>query len=403
MDDRMLREKLASGRLTQNDVLAILDWQLSLPAEQMDTNLIAECDLYLAPDAPGLGKAREDAMLDSLFEAIDAREGAKPRARRAKSPARGAHRRPIKRALIVVLALLALLALTVGGVAYGYRRGVLNFTEDFGFARMVSQQGAEEFVSSSLAHVELEHVTIDVLEAVYDGADLRVVYGLTSADGEVHMAENAVDSFIMPGQPEGEVHMCDYIIVNGQDAYFYDAWEAAGAPGQVLYYLQTSLPAWGVDVTGAQELTIGLPMFPRKDPESREPSPTLDFTIPATVPEGLVRSARIVEADMDGHEVTIEKAIFSPLNGYIQLRIAGLSLGDYRRNFTGWCEVYAMDDSRLTSSHPEGPDMADGDDVIVDFTITPPEGEWPDRFVIALELEDYSPDWEAVIELEPAR
>lgn len=50
--------------------------------------------------------------------------------RRAAKPAR--HRR-ISRRRAAVLLLLALLALAVGGVAYTVRRGVLNFTEDFGF------------------------------------------------------------------------------------------------------------------------------------------------------------------------------------------------------------------------------------------------------------------------------
>ena len=69
-----------------------------------------------------------------------------------------------------------LLALAVGGVAYTVRRGVLNFTEDFGFAPMVSQEGAERLVTSgSLAHIELERTIIDVREAVYDGNVLQAV------------------------------------------------------------------------------------------------------------------------------------------------------------------------------------------------------------------------------------
>lgn len=421
MNDMQLREKLAQGNLTKTDVLAILEWQLSLPAEEMDCGLIAECELYLAPDAPGLGKEREDAMFASLLAQIDATESASTAAQEqtpagtrpaAQTPARrtsqqhnahrsrSGHRRPLGKVMIVALVALMLLALAVGGVAYGYRRGVLNFTEDFGFAQMVSQDGAEEFVTSgSLAHLELEHVTVDVIEAVYDGTELRVVYGLTSKDGQIHMAEHA-EYFVMPGSEEGDVHMCDYIVVNGQDAFFYDAWEAAGENGQVLYYLQTNLLEWGVDVSDADELLIGLPMLPKEDPTVRGPWPTVDFTIPAKVPDDLVRTAAVVEANMDGHAVSVKNAIFSPLNGYVELYIEGLTEEYYYRNFSTLCEVYAMDGSLLTSSHMAGNEFTE-DGAVFGVSMTPTVGEWPDQMIVAFEFEDYSPDWEAVIQLSP--
>ena len=52
MDD--FKKRLLDAELTEDDVRAILDWQLSLPAEQMDCDLMRECDLFLSPDAPGM-------------------------------------------------------------------------------------------------------------------------------------------------------------------------------------------------------------------------------------------------------------------------------------------------------------------------------------------------------------
>lgn len=426
MDDVRLREKLAQGNLTKTDVLAILEWQLSLPAEQMDCGLIAECELYLAPDAPGLDKEREDAMLASLLTQIDFTESGDAPAQaqtpvsertpaetspRRAAPRHGAHRgrsgrrRPLRKIVIIALVALMLLALAVGGVAYGYRRGVLSFTEDFGFAPMVSQDGAERLVSSgSLAHVELEHVIVDVIEAVYDGADLRVVYGLTSKDGEVHMSEHAADQYVMPGSEEGDVHMCDSILVNGQDAFFDDTWEALGDKGQILYYLQTNLLDWGVDVSDADELHIGLPMLPKEDPEVRGPYPTVDFTIPSELPSELMRTAELIEANMEGYEVSIHSAVFSPLNGFIQLFVKGLTdevYWDRLSDTSTDCGVYAMDGSLLSSRcYTTGPDFIE-DGAILSMRITPPAGQWPEQIVIAFETKDYSPDWEAIIKLSP--
>lgn len=409
MINETLRKKLESGNLTDMDVLAILDWQLSLPAEEMDCGLISECDLFLAPNAPGLSSEQKDALLAGVMARIsgvgESVPSSAPQRTRRQPPVKATHRARPRKALLIALITVLLLALAVGGVAYSVHRGVLNFTEDFGFAKMVSQEGAEEFVSSgTLAHLELEHVDVDVLEAVYDGADLRVVYSLTDHSGEVHMAEHSSDAYVMPG--EGEVTMCDYILVNGQDAYFNNDWEAPGDnPGQMLYYLQTNLPAWGVDVTGAEELTIGLPMFPLdlENPGSRR---TLDFTISAVPPEGLVRHAAVKEASADGHSVYVVNSVFSPLNGYVELFYEGLTREYFYAHMNTLCEVYAVDGSILTSSYLEGPVHSESEfegkqGMSIGFSITPTEGAWPDEMIVALEMEDYSPDWEVTLLLDP--
>lgn len=244
---------------------------------------------------------------------------------------------------------------------------------------------------------------MDVLEAAYDGAELRVVYALTAHDGQLRMDEHTANGYIMPGSEEGDVHMCDYVTVNGQDAYFDDTWEMPGdEPGQMLYYLQTNLLSWGVDVSGAEALQIGLPMLPKEDPDARGPWPTVDFTIPAAVPAGLLRDVQVEEARMGGHAVSIEEARISPINGSVVLRIEGMSQEEAARiNRYDQCEVYAMDGSRLTDSHLLLNDYADGD-LLLGVAITPPEGDWPDEMILALEWDDYSPDWEVTLSLSPA-
>lgn len=393
--DADIRRRLETGTLTRGDVLAILEWQLSLPAEQIDCALLRECDLFLDEQTPGLDAVRREALYARLL----ARLNGKTPKRRAGRPV---HRARPRRALMIALLVLLLLALAVGGVAYSVHRGVLNFTEDFGFARMVSLEGADSFVTSGpLAHLKLPHVIIDVTEAVYDGAELRIVYSLTDPDGELTLAEHVENGYVMPGSEEGEVHMCDFVSVNGQDAYFNNTWEMPGdAPGQMLYYLQTNLPEWGVDVSGAQTLSIGLPMLPR--PEGERAFAQVEFEIPAVVPGDLLLQASLEDVHCGGHDVSIGQATFSPLNGYIALRIDGLTRDAYLREMSGQCEVYAMDGSLLTDSCPEGPvDRGEDSSMTLGFTITPPETGWPERMILALEFKDYSPDWEVVIRLKP--
>jgi len=393
-----LRRKLESTSLTREDVLDILVWQLSLPAEEMDCGLISECDLFLDPAACGMDEARRQQMQDTLM--AYARGG-----KTVRSAHRAAHRRRItmRRMFIAVLALLMLLALTVGAVAYFVRRGVLNFNDDWGWLAPLSyQEGAEEFVTSgTLYHQELEHVTVDVIEAVTDGAELRIVYSVTNNEGVPFEGETGTDYVSVPGAEDDGVHMCDYVIVNGQDAYFDDAWQAPGdAPGQALYYLQSNLPAWGVDISGEEELHLGLPMIGHVEYIDGQYTGKglVQFTIPAKIPEDRMKTAELLEADMDGHAVTITKAVFSPLNGYAEICVEGLTEREFAHDFTTMGEVYGPDGFALSGADIYGTEETETG-FLVGFTMYPPADGWPDTLVLAMERENYEPDWEAVIRI----
>ena len=283
----------------------------------------------------------------------------------------------LRRGWKVAVVFAALCALSVGGVAYGLARGVLNFNEDFGWGTpIVSQEGAEALVTSgTLAHASFDHVDVDVLEAVFDGTELRVVYSVTNRAGEA--VEHDGDTLTVPGEEDDGVHMCDSVRVNGQDAFFDDIYDAEGdAPGQVLHYLQTNLASWGVDVTGADELTIGLPLLPRE--ERDRVSPTLDFTIPTIVPEGMVREAALVE---ETKGVNIVRSSFSPVRGYIELELNG-PLAD--RVPTGMCQAVAPDNSELECHMVR---LGEGEGAVrIGLAMMPPAGEWPETFELALQM-----------------
>ena len=88
------------------------------------------------------------------------------------------------------------------------------------------------------------------------------MYSLTDRSGELHLAATVANGYEMPGYDAGETQICDYVLVNGQNVDFDQAWEVSGdAPGQMLYYLQTNLSAWRAELADAKTLDIRLPML----------------------------------------------------------------------------------------------------------------------------------------------
>lgn len=403
--DQTLRDKLQSTQLSESDVIAILAWQLSLPAEEMDCALIDECDRFLAPDAPGMDETHKTQLYERLLTEIQSGKSSRdlPRAQHARVP----HRRMrARRTLTLLLVALLMLALAVGAVAYSIHRGVLSFNEDWGWlAPLTYLEGADEFVTSgTLYHQELEHVTVDIIEAVTDGAELRIVYSVQNNDGVAFEGDIGTDYMSVPGAEEDGVHMCDYVVVNGQDAYFDDAWQAPGdKPGQALYYLQSNLPAWGLDISGEEVLHLGLPMIGHVEVVDGQYTGKglVQFTIPAKIPPERMLTAELVSSRMGGHTVTIQQAVFSPLNGYVQIHVEGITAQEFGRDFTTMGEVYGPDGYALSGADVYGSDQTESG-LLIGFTMYPPTGGWPETLVLALEREDYSPDWEAIIRLSQA-
>lgn len=296
----------------------------------------------------------------------------------------------MRKHLAVVMMALLLAVLAVCGAAYCVQRGVLNFNEDMGIGpAMVSQQGAQELVEAGVKmRLELEHVVIDVLETAYDGHELRVVYGVTSKAGPVQPAAGVEGAYMVPGAQEDGVHTCDYIRVNGQDAYFDEAYEAAGEnPNQALYYLQTNLTAWGIDTTDGKSLTIGLPMLPR---DAEDPEGMLEFTTPADVPQALLRRARLASAETGEEEIELICAEFSPLSGYVEIRVKEMT-GQEFSSMTGCVsDVLAQDGSVLTGTQPVGNIREDDKGVTIGFALMPTHGEWPKSMKMVIYMDDGS-------------
>ena len=65
-----IRKRIENGTFTDDDVVSLMCWQLSLPGEEMDCALIDECDRYLSRDAAELSDADRERMWRQMLVRI---------------------------------------------------------------------------------------------------------------------------------------------------------------------------------------------------------------------------------------------------------------------------------------------------------------------------------------------
>ena len=228
-------------------------------------------------------------------------------------------------------------------------------------------------------------------EAVYDGAELRIVYSLTDRSGELHLAATVANGYEMPGYDAGETQICDYVLVNGQNVDFDQAWEVPGdAPGQMLYYLQTNLSAWRAELADAKTLDIRLPMLQNGE--------QVAFSIPAAVPAGMIRHASVAET-LEGPAARVLQSNLSPISGYIELLLEGVDEATYFGEFANRYAVYGADGSELTWAYSVGILGFDEAGTHLGITITPPAEEWPEKMTLSIERSPINAEYQ--IQIEP--
>ena len=79
MSEILLR-KLTEGMLDDDQVKALIEWQLTKPAEEIDCQLIQECLLHLYP-AGQMNPERRDRILEGFRLTLSLRGGAEQRTR----------------------------------------------------------------------------------------------------------------------------------------------------------------------------------------------------------------------------------------------------------------------------------------------------------------------------------
>jgi hypothetical protein len=406
----------------RHEVVKLLRGQIFSPAKKMDVPLVDECLKYLDEDYSAGSIPNEDIVWTRIKGRLNEK-----------------HRYfiPARRAFVISLIVVLLLALL--GVAYAiFGRNVFNFYFDAGWPKSQGkvQDSAYQLLNSNLKHTSFAHTDLDVLEAVYDGHELRVVYSLwwrdaTEAFPKIEEGKNGngqniegIDASCF--EADGIAQMCDWIEVNGESVYFSDIWTVMGdKPGQVLFYLQTNLFEYDVDI--GNELTIGLPLL--KVPYTRAdgsqtmahlPTAETTFTIPVTQEEGLSYKLTPMEPQtVGGYPVLAATGYFSPVSSIMGIEIIDINhemaFKDYENEYpitryaSDWlwrgvlCDM-DFNPIGITQGESWGPMWEeDGSGkCIATFSITPPDA-WPRQMQLVLMDDNGEPvkDQVLVFSIEP--
>ena len=152
--DKRMKEKLQSGALTNGDVRRLIDWQLSLRAEAVDTGLVMECLLFLYPDEPGLTAAQRDTLFGRVCRAAFGSS----RVHRAQ------HRRRYSTRTVMIALLLVLL---LAGVAIAASLGIFGRLREIPDTEM-SRQRLEHLdeTAAAVGHTVLLHAPADGLSSL---------------------------------------------------------------------------------------------------------------------------------------------------------------------------------------------------------------------------------------------
>jgi len=274
----------------------------------------------------------------------------------------------------VTMALVTVLA--VGAVAAGAHFGVFDFMKKmFGASGVLPE--AEELVQQNLGSLKLEHTTLNVDEAVYDGGTLHVVYSITQNDADVPLteqdAEDSQSAFQLAVAADA-VHMeCDSFWVNGTEYCMTNCSTVdtmiGENDGELLCYLDIQLASAGIVPDG--DFTVKLPVAGGNGDYQ-----TLDFTVQASGSDW-----QPVVLYSDNATVTLTSAFVSPVRIYATLRLemnADASAQEADETFEDWAEAELVDAqgnrlAGMTELMPEN--LVDGESVDYSYTFLPTEAE----------------------------
>lgn len=243
--------------------------------------------------------------------------------------ARGEQNVKRKGTAALVFALLALLT-AASAMAVGMRFGVFDFmTTFFGQEEVLPQ--AQQLVVSDLAVAALDHTTLRVEEAVYDGGSLRVMYSVTPRDEGMTIEEAAAaDGVKLAG--------CDWLKIDGQERIMPNgsAFASTLSPegDRLLCYLEIALSSSGIACE--KDLSVALPLVGMGGDAK-----TLDFTVP-----GYDAAAPLAKTQTDSVSATLLSASVSPVRCYVRLRIErlpGASAESYEAALYDWKDAYLVD------------------------------------------------------------
>lgn len=185
MDNRM-KERIKNGTLTHKDVRALIDWQLTLSEEQIDSPLLAECLMALYPDDCVLG-GEEKAQLWARIKA--AAFGTSRVQRHTDRPHR---RRYSTKALMIALLITLLLA----GAAIAATLGLFGYFTNDPMIEM-SHQRLEHLDEVAVNVGQTQHVTTPAMDL--SQINLTTEYGKIVSQQYARSFELTVDQAYCDG------------------------------------------------------------------------------------------------------------------------------------------------------------------------------------------------------------
>lgn len=365
---------------SQSELFKICEQELFAPAKQMDTALLAEA-LHALDE-----RCDEDAAPNRAYVWAKICE--------QRRSGKGGFKK--KAALMIVLGVL-LLALASGGLAWALRAGVLSFPSlmPLGLPQVDSDE-AQSLVQTDLFQASYEHCELRVREAAFDGHQLRIVYSLRDTRQDAVLSDDDLwQPSIAAAQLDG-ICCCDYLLLDGQELYFEDIYQLPSEePAEMLYYLAANVD----DEIGIQDaMTVIMPIG-EIDLETRTRL-EIPFTLDTVSSHSSARSMQKVSAVWDHMKVEIVRAEFSPIHALIQVHYEVIDPS--KPNHAAEFELYLFSEDgtpvqerRLSSYGGSSPMTVE--DITTEYI---PRGSWPDKMVLAPLLADGSMDSEHILPLQ---
>lgn len=184
MDNRM-KEKIRSGHLTREDVRRMVDWQLTLTSEKIDSSLLGECLLFLYPQEPALApEARE-----RLWKQIKAAAFGDSSVRRRRTQRRGGA--SVRMILAAALLLLLLTGVAIAAVLGTFGRFTADPMIEMSHTRLEHLDEVSEIVNQT--------ISVSAPSGELSQIDLTTDYGKIQAQQYGRQFELTVDQVYCDG------------------------------------------------------------------------------------------------------------------------------------------------------------------------------------------------------------
>ncbi len=257
-------------------------------------------------------------------------------------------------AMVMAITLLVA-AMAVAAAVWG---GVLHFSDDWmQDHESITLPQAQGLVQTDLAHYQFGSVKMDVLQAIYDGQELRIVYSLEDSAVINAYPDNPWQT-LEEMNLKGFLGSCDGGAIDGKDIYWEnDRMIGTQVPGRVLFYKRANL-----EETLEGKFTVSLYVLAGG---AEQPS----FVMDAGMAAAAAKRGTAKAYEKDGLKVELISAVFTPLRGSLEVRFTSAD------NPHDW-SLYLPDGTLLSGYMVSWDPEETVQDIL--FLFDPPQAGWPE-------------------------